>query len=305
LQPISDARQLTASAQEASAALGRSCATEIAGLPSDARLVDANRYAVYCTRANEIPRTLAEIGRLRAVAFRAAGEGTGADVDLDAFDPEYRHLFAWDRVAKRIVGAYRIGVVSEIVGRRGVAGLYTRTLFDYGTRLLDAFGPALELGRSFVSVDYQRNHQALLLLWRGIGAFVARHPEHRVLFGPVSISARYCDASHALLAAFLEQNHLDPSLASMVRPKRPPLRTSAHDGAVPIDTDQADRRIRQIESDGKPMPVLLRQYLKLHARALGFSVDPGFGHVLDALMAVNLAEVPPHVLRRYLGSQAA
>ena len=302
LKPLADPRELTVTARQASVALGgTSCEIEIARLRAGALLVDANRYAVYCAQANEIPRTLREIGRLRAVAFRAAGEGTGADVDLDAFDPEYRHLFAWDRLAKRIVGAYRIGVVSEIIGRRGVAGLYTRTLFDYGTTLLEALGPALELGRSFVSPEYQRNHQALLLLWRGIGAFVSRHPVHRVLFGPVSISARYSDASHALLAAFLEQKHLDPWLARLVTPRHPRPRTSAHDRAVPADTDQADRQIRQIESDGKPMPVLLRQYLKLHARALAFSVDPGFGHVLDALMAVNLTEVPPNILRRYLG----
>jgi putative hemolysin len=287
-------------------ALGRtSCEIEIAGLPPDALLVDANRYRVYCASARDIPRTLDEIGRLRAIAFRAAGEGTGADVDLDAFDAEYHHLFSWDRVERRIVGAYRIGVVSEIVSRRGVAGLYTRTLFDYGPNLLEALGPALELGRSFVSPAYQRNHQALLLLWRGIGAFLSRRPEHRVLFGPVSISANYSNASHALLTAFLEQNHLDPSLARLVRPRHPRPRTITHDHAVPADTDQADRQIRQIESDGKPMPVLLRQYLKLHARALGFSVDPGFGHVLDALMAVNLTDVPPNILRRYLGPQAA
>jgi putative hemolysin len=305
LQPLAEARELTVSAQQASRALGpASCEREIARLAPDAFLVDANRYGVYCSSAREIPRTLGEIGRLRAVAFRAAGEGTGADVDLDEFDAAYRHLFAWDRVEKRIVGAYRIGVVSEIVGRQGVAGLYTRTLFDYGPTLLEALGPALELGRSFVSPSYQRNHQALLLLWRGIGAFVSRNPEHRVLFGPVSISARYSDASHALLTAFLERNHLDPALARLVTPRHPQRRRGWADRAVPLDADQADRQIRQMESDGKPMPVLLRQYLKLRARALGFSVDPGFGHVLDALMAVKLTEVPPNILRRYLGAPA-
>jgi putative hemolysin len=308
LKPAADPGGLTVTAQQASVALGRttdSYETEIATLPPEALLVDANRYGVYLARACEIPRTLGEIGRLRAIAFRAAGEGTGADVDLDAFDSEYLHLFAWDRVEQRIVGAYRLGVVSDIVRRRGVTGLYTRTLFDYGPKLLEALGPAVELGRSFVSPEYQRNHQALLLLWRGIGAFVSRNPEHRVLFGPVSISARYSDASHALLTAFLERNHLDPALARLVTPRHPRPRMSAHARAVPDDTDQADRQIRQIEGDGKPMPVLLRHYLKLHARALGFSVDPGFGHVLDALMAVNLTEVPPNILRRYLGAQVA
>ena len=72
-------------------------------------------------------------------------------------------------------------------------------------------------------------------------------------------------------------------------------------GVVPADAEGTDKLIREMESDGKSMPVLLRQYLKLNARALGFSVDPAFGHVLDALMAVDLTRVPPHILRRYFG----
>jgi putative hemolysin len=306
LTSAADARGPTDRARQASAALGSlDCGTEVAALPPSALLIDAGQYAVYCARAHEMPRTLDEIGRLRAITYRAAGEGTGEAIDLDAFDADYLHLFAWDRRERQVVGAYRIGVVSEIVRRHGLAGLYTRTLFEYGPKLLEALGPALELGRSFVRPEYQRHHQPLLLLWRGIGAFVARHPEHRMLFGPVSISARYCDASHALLTAFLEQHHLDPSLARLVTPKHPRPHAPVHGRAIPADTDQADRQIREIERDGKPMPVLLRHYLKLRARALSFSVDPGFGHVLDALMAVDLTEVPANVRRRYLGAQAA
>jgi putative hemolysin len=274
---------------------------DVEALSSDSLLVDAGRYRVYCARAKEIPLTLTEIGRLRAIAYRAAGEGTGADVDLDAFDRDYLHLFAWDRSEQRVIGAYRIGVVADIVGRRGLAGLYTRSLFNYGPELIDALGPALELGRSFVSPEYQRNYQALLLLWRGIGAFVVRHPEHRVLFGPVSISGAYCDASHALLSRFLEQNHLDSSLARLVSPKHPRPSNETVRSVVPADADAADKLVREMEGDGKSMPVLLRQYLKLNARALGFSVDPVFGHVLDALMAVDLTRVQPSILRRYFG----
>ena len=279
----------------------RAPSPDVEALSSDSLLVDAGRYRVYCARASEIPLTLAAIGRLRAIAYRAAGEGTATDVDLDAFDRDYLHLFAWDCAERRVIGAYRIGVVADIVRRRGVAGLYTRTLFNYGPELIDALGPALELGRSFVSPEYQRNYQALLLLWRGIGAFVVRHPEHRVLFGPVSISGTYCDASHALLAGFLEQNHLDSSLARLVSPKHPRPSNETVRPVVPADADAADRLIREMERDGKSMPVLLRQYLKLNARALGFSVDPAFGHVLDALMAVDLTRVQPGILRRYFG----
>ena len=319
LVPTAGASELTARAREAVIELAttssrmearppklgqaesRAPSRDIEALSDNSLVVDAGRYRVYCARASDIPVTLDEIGRLRAIAYRAAGEGTGADVDLDAFDRDYLHLFAWDRSERRVIGAYRIGVVADIVRKRGVAGLYTRTLFNYGPELIDALGPALELGRSFVSPEYQRNYQALLLLWRGIGAFVSRNPEHRVLFGPVSISGTYCDASHALLARFLEQNHLDSSLARLVSPTHPRPANESLRSVVPADADAADKLIREMESDGKSMPVLLRQYLKLNARALGFSVDPAFGHVLDALMAVDLTRVPPGILRRYFG----
>ena len=275
---------------------------EVARLPHEATLVSSGRFQVYCAPASEIRVTLEEIGRLRAVSYRAAGEGTGSDVDLDDFDGHYLHLFAWDHDADCVVGAYRIGRTDRIVADRGVAGLYTRTLFQYDHDLIDALAPALELGRSFVRPEYQRNYQALLLLWRGIGQFVVRNPRYRVLFGPVSISARYCDASHALLTAFLEQNHHDASLARMVAPLNPrPATTVPGVGAIPTDIAGAERLVAGFEPDGKGMPVLLRQYLKLNARALGFSVDPAFGHVVDALMSVDLTRVNPSILRRYFG----
>ena len=300
-----DARALTHRAQQATGSPDDRTASvkdEIAQLPTDAVLVDAGRYRVFCATATQIPETLHEIGRLRAVTYQEAGEGSGATIDLDQFDRDYLHLFVWDGNASLVVGAYRLGG-TDVLANRGVGALYTRSLFAYGQELLDALGPALELGRSFVRPEYQRNYQALLLLWRGIGAFVVCNPHYRTLFGPVSISATYCDASLSLLTAFLEQNHLDSSLARMVTPLHPrPARLQAV-GTVPSDADVANRSVSQLEGDGKRMPVLLRQYLKLNARALGFSVDPGFGDVVDALMAIDLAAVDPAILRRYFGDE--
>jgi putative hemolysin len=154
-----------------------------------------------------------------------------------------------------------------------------------------------------VRPEYQRNYQALLLLWRGIGAFVVRNPHYRTLFGPVSISATYCDASLSLLTAFLEQNHLDSSLARMVTPLHPCPARLRTDAPVASDLDAVNRSVARFERDGRGMPVLLRQYLKLNARALGFSVDPAFGHVVDALMAIDLPAAHPAILRRYLGDE--
>jgi putative hemolysin len=164
--------------------------------------------------------------------------------------------------------------------------------------------PALELGRSFVRTEYQKNYNALLLLWKGIGRFIASHPQYRVLFGPVSISCRYSDSSHRLLMAFLHQNHLDGDLADLVEAINPRVVNPAPALPVPRSVEEADRLVAEAERDGKGVPILLRQYLKLNAKLLGFNVDPQFGDALDALMMVDLTTVDGAILNRYLGRQA-
>jgi len=187
----------------------------------------------------------------------------------------------------------------------GVDGLYTRTLFRYDERLIARLSPALELGRSFVRAEYQKNYNALLLLWKGIGRFVATHPQYRVLFGPVSISCRYSDSSHRLLMAFLQQNHLNRDLAALVEAINPRVMNPAPTQAIPRSIEEANRLVTEAEGDGKGVPILLRQYLKLNAKLLGFNVDPHFGDALDALMLVDLTTVDAAILNRYLGRQEA
>jgi len=277
-------------------------ASEIAALAHEDCLVESGSFQVFCARAAQIPATLREIGRLRAVTYRAVGEGSDSTLDLDRFDDGYLHLFSWDRDQRRIVGAYRIGRSDRIVADHGVAGLYTRTLFRYDERFIARLGaPALELGRSFVRAEYQKNYTALLLLWKGIGRFVARHPRYRLLFGPVSISARYSDASHRLLMEFLRQHHFAKEFAELVDAVHAPRTRPAQAAPVARSIDDMNRLVRRAEADGKGMPVLLRQYLKLNARLIGFNVDPAFGDVLDALMLVDLTAVDLSILNRYLG----
>jgi len=282
-------------------------AWEIATLPPSALLVESGEFRVFVATAPQIPSALREIGRLRERTYRAIGEGTGRSLDLDAFDDHYLHLFLWDGAKRQLVGAYRIGRTDRIATEHGINGLYTRTLFRYDERLIARLSPALELGRSFVRAEYQKDYSPLLLLWKGIGQFVARHPQYRVLFGPVSISARYSDSSHYLLMSFLQQNHLDRDLAELVDAVNPVSvpRGSAPQPAVPHSLDEAHKLVAQAETDGKGVPVLLRQYLKLNARLLGFNVDPDFGDALDALMMVDLTAVSPAILNRYLGRAAA
>ena len=203
-------------------------AAEVAALPESCWLGAQGEFRVGLATAAQIPALLDEIGRLREITFRAAGEGTGRRRDLDAFDAYYRHLFVWHRGDRALVGAYRLGLTDEIVAERGAAGLYTQTLFRYDRRLLDRLSPAIELGRSFVRAEYQRDYAPLLLLWKGIGRFVVAHRRYRRLFGPVTISHDYSSVSKHLLMAFLEANRRLPDLARLVAPAtRRPRRAAA------------------------------------------------------------------------------
>jgi putative hemolysin len=282
--------------------------SDVRTLPAESKLMTSGPFDVYCAEAARIPHVLEEIGRLRELSFRVVGEGTGRPSDLDAFDRHYLHLFVWNSQAREVVGAYRIGRADLIVASTGVHGLYTRTLFRYDDALLERLPPALELGRSFVRPEYQRDHSALLLLWKGICGFVQRHPEYRVLFGAVSISARYTDRTRAMLIRFLEQNHLHRELAQLVSPHHPYAPARAPDAlapGAPRTIHEAEALTARFERDGRRMPVLLRQYLKLNARVLGFNIDPSFGDVLDALMMVDLLQVDSRILLRYFGPTGA
>jgi putative hemolysin len=281
---------------------------DVRRLPAAAKLLTANAFDVYCAQAAQIPHVLEEIGRLRESCFRAVGEGTGRASDIDAFDRHYLHLFVWNQEAREVVGAYRIGRADEIVASSGVDGLYTRTLFRFDETLLSRLPRALELGRSFVRAEYQRDPLALLLLWKGICAFVQRHPQYRVLFGAVSISQRYTDRTRDMLVRFLEQNHRHQQAADLVsslHPYSPPHPQHDASTEAPRTVEEADALASQFESDGRGMPVLLRQYLKLNAKVLGFNVDPSFGDALDALMMVDLLDVDTRILRRYFGPAGA
>jgi putative hemolysin len=282
---------------------------EVNRLPQMQRLIEGPEFSVYYARAGQIPMTLREIGRLREETFRPIGEGTGNALDLDRFDNIYIHLFVWNHQKKELVGAYRIGPTAEILPRHGKKGLYTYTLFNYRSRLLDRIGPALELGRTFVRESYQRNYSPLLLLWKGIGQYVALHPYYRSLFGAVSISNDYRHFSRQLMAAFLRVNNFSADLSKMIRPRRPLGKNRVislikeKEDLHQNDLNEISSWVSEIEEDGKGVPILLKQYLKLGGKVLCFNVDQEFGDALDGLMVVDLTRTDPKVLRRYMGTE--
>jgi putative hemolysin len=272
-------------------------AEEIAQLPAEALLDRSGDLEVYLTEAPSIPTVLREIGRLREVAFRAVGEGTGSALDLDRFDWYYKHLFVWNASKQEIAGSYRLQ------GTDAGLDLYTRTLFHYDERFLERMGPALEMGRSFIRAEYQRGFAPLLLLWKGIGKFVAANPRYRTLFGPVSISNQYRPDSRELMLGFLEQEAGLPEWQGLVRARRAPQRRPA--AVMCRDLEDLSDVIADLDPAQAGVPVLLRQYLRLGGRLLGFSVDPAFSNALDGLIVADLTRTEPKLLERYLGKKEA
>jgi len=278
---------------------------EIETLPPEMLLVTSGRMRVYCAPTSRIPWTLQELGRLRELTFRAVGEGTGRSADIDVFDDYYEHLFVWNTETREIVGAYRLGRTDAISRRFGKRGLYTSTLFDYNDLFLKLLGPALELGRSFVRVEYQKSFASLMLLWKGIGEYVSRHPRYCRLIGPVSISNDYRQLSRDLLVGFLRKKNLDRLAKTLVRPKKPfrgrfSVRSLGGQDETLADIEKLSTVVSDLEPDGKGAPILLRQYLKLGGRMLGFNVDPDFGNALDCLVLIDLRKTNPRVLRKYM-----
>jgi putative hemolysin len=290
---------------------GELLACDLRALPADRRLVENNEFAVYAAQANEIPHLLQELGRLREITFREAGEGTGKRSDLDRFDRYYWHLLLWSKTKDELAGAYRAGNTAVVLAQHGVDGLYTNSLFRYDERLFDKLGPALELGRSFVRREYQRQYAPLLLLWKAIARFVILRPETAVLFGAVSISNTYNRASRELLYAFFEDRKRGDELAGLVAPRMPfrPVRIRQWDWRVAChvlrDLEELSEPIADLEPDGKGLPILLKQYAKIGGKLLGFNVDRRFSDVLDGLVVVDLRHTEPAVLERYMGREGA
>lgn len=274
---------------------------ELAMLP-DRLLNSQGEFDLYLAPSGLIPNILREIGRLREVTFRAVGEGTNKAIDLDEFDHYYDHLFLWDREKHMLAGAYRVGDGQVIMERYGKRGFYLNTLFKLGRPMRSVLASSFELGRSFIVPDYQRHRLPLFMLWRGLLLHVTSHPEHRYLIGPVSISGGYSKFSRRLITEFVRKYHYDEELAKHVKPRnRFHIGIDKADGTALLeasgeDIKKLDQVISDIEENGSAVPVLLKRYLSLNAKIIGFNRDPHFNDSLDGLVLLDLAKVPPTVI---------
>jgi hypothetical protein len=282
----------------------RLLAEEVQGLAARHTLFAAGDYVVLVAQRQHIPRVMNEIGRLRENSFRAVGEGTGKARDIDVFDDWYLQLFVWNRKDQEVLGAYRLGMTDVVRQRHGDAGLYTKSLFTYDGSFLDELGPAVEMGRSFVRLEMQGAGRVLALLWRGIAHLLAARPRYRTLFGPVSVSSAYTEASRHLIANTLCQGEYRHALFGRVQPNRPCATGAVVDPALQeADIKALSRRIAQLEPDQKGVPILIKEYVKLGGQFLGFSVDADFQDAMDGFVVVNLDRTNPKLLSLHMGPE--
>lgn len=266
-------------------------------------LVSQGGLDVYVASADEIPNILPEIGLQREITFRSVGEGVGRARDNDHYDDYYLQLFLWDRENERVAGGYRMGRTDIIIKEHGFDALYTATHSKLDQSLIDYLNPGLELGRSWIHPDYQKSLHSLLGLWKGLGAFATRHPQYHKFFGGVSISNDYTTISKNLMVKFLRRTNRSEKWSRSLQ-ARIPFNEVADDLTSGIASiEECSAQVSALEPDGKGVPVLLRQYLKLNATLFDFSVDPLFQDALHAMVLVDLRVAPSLLLKKYMGQE--
>ncbi len=269
----------------------------------DCRLLQSKNYEVFLAKAIDMPFILKEIGRQREVTFRAIGEGTNNSIDLDKFDNYYRHLFLWDDTLKCIVGAYRMGMGSEIFEEYGIDGFYLQDLFRFEPELHPMMKSSIEMGRAYIIKEYQQKPMPLFLLWKGIVHTTLRFPDHKYLIGGVSISNQFSNFSKSLMIEFMKSNYWDPYVAQYIRPKKA-FKVKLKDAdkefifdETEADLNKFDKLIEEVEPGSLRLPVLIKKYIKQNAKVVAFNVDPLFNNSVDGLMYIKIADLPESTVK--------
>jgi len=278
--------------------------SEIKALPSNQLLCTNGNYGVYFGYQSQMPNVVTEIARLRELVFREHNEGSGEPLDTDHFDATYTHLCIVENKTK-IMGAYRMGCTDKLLAENGLDGIYLHKMFAFESDFINRQTPCLEMGRSFLIPEFQGSYQGLLLLWRGICAFAKQFPQYRTLYGTVSISKLYSPKSVKLIEQILikeaHREHVSPRHAFdftlhpefVAHGKQHDLPSSLSENLAAL--------LATIEPDGKGIPILAKQYLKMGAKFHALGIDTSFNHTPGLLLSVHLPSSPDKQLKLYMG----
>ena len=291
----------------------------LAELTPARKMRDTNKAGneIYIFSAAECPALMREVGRLREIAFRGAGGGTGQEVDIDAEDlarDGYYQLIVWDPAAQEIVGGYRFIVCTTPNPRH----LSTEHYFRFSERFRRKFLPrTIELGRSFVQPAYQargnaKSIYALDNLWDGLGALIVLDPRAKYLFGKVTMYTTYKAVARNALIWFLRRYFPDrDNLVEGIHPLRLDLDDPYYEQLFTGQTYQENYRIliQKIREFNENIPPLINAYLNLSPTMRVFDTvsNPDFGGVEETGILVTIRDIYPEKRERYtrwLGWQA-
>lgn len=271
------------------------------------RMTNKSHNEIYIITAHDSPNTMTEIGRLREIAFREAGGGTGKSMDVDEFDTCencYKQLIVWNPEAEEIIGGYRYMCGTDwVLDGDGQPLLATSHMFHFSDRFLNEYMPyTIELGRSFVSLEYQnvqRNSKSIFALdnlWDGLGALTVIMPDVRYFFGKMTMYPSYIRRGRDMILYFLRKHFSDKE--HLITPMKP----------LVIETDEAelatlfcennfkaDYRIlnREVRKMGYNIPPLVNAYMNLSPtmKLFGTAINNGFGDVEETGILIAVDEI--------------
>lgn len=256
-------------------------------------------YECYLADYDKIPNIIHEIGRRREESFRAIGEGGGKKLDIDDYDTYYKHLILWNIKDNTLAGGYRLGFGDMIMREKGMSGFYVNTLFDMDDIMSEYLKYTIELGRSFISVDYQKDVFPLMLLFKGLMIIVTRYDKMKYFLGPVSISSWYPKFYQSLMVHYTEKYHSFSDMENLINPHNPFVKDFLKvdiDALMPksiVDTvDKFDRYMMRLSNGDYRMPTLFKKYLKYNAKLMCFNIDPDFNDTLDGLFLLRFDDFP-------------
>lgn len=272
---------------------------------------------LYVVDANNAPNIMKEIGRLREIAFRDAGGGTGKECDIDEFDTmetPCRQLLVWDPNDKEIVGGYRFILGEDIKMKDKVPGIATSHMFGFSDKFLEEILPfTLELGRSFVSINYQStraNTKAIYVLdnlWDGLGALTVLYPQIKYLFGKVTMYPSYGEECRDILLGFLHKYFKDDqNLVWPLEELPSKAKSEKIQNMFKGDNFRSDYKIlnQTIRAFGQNIPPLVNAYMSLSPtmKVFGTAVNYEFGEVEETGILLKISDIFEEKKRRHIHS---
>lgn len=273
---------------------------------------------LYVVDAHCAPNVMREIGRLREIAFRLGGGGTGKEADIDEFDvmdPPLKQLVVWDPRTEQIVGGYRyilgVDVKTELDGSPRIA---TAHMFRFSPKFMREYLPyTIELGRSFVRIEAQATRQsgaifALDNLWDGLGALTVKHPEIKYLFGKVTMYPSYNEECRNMILHFFNLHYGDPeNLVHPIIPLDTHSDREALEKLFPVGGDLREDYVKLnhlVREHGINIPPLVNAYMTLSPtmRYFGTAINPEFGDVEESAILITVDEITEDKKRRHIDS---